>query len=142
MILASENCQSAQVLVWLTGWKILRVKIQMRPFRGHCRDEDMYGCRPRSWCQEGPGLQKQQSDSGLSWGRRGAAKKPGRSQEAGPPQTISIWPLHFTDAKKEAQRRAGTWPRSYCNMMAVPDCTPRTQHPKPVLTGNAVPPLT
>ena len=30
MILASENCQSAQVLVWLTGWKILRVKIQMR----------------------------------------------------------------------------------------------------------------
>lgn len=112
------------------------------PFRGHCRDEDMYGCRPRSWCQEGPGLQKQQSDSGLSWGRRGAAKKPGRSQEAGPPQTISIWPLHFTDAKKEAQRRAGTWPRSYCNMMAVPDCTPRTQHPKPVLTGNAVPPLT
>lgn len=60
------------------------------PFRGHCRDEDTAGCRPRSWCQEGPGPQKQQSDSGLSWGKRGAAKKPGRSQEAGPPQTISI----------------------------------------------------
>lgn len=67
------------------------------PFRGHCRDEDTAGCRPRSWCQEGLGLQKQQNDVGTLLGKKRGSKKAtgGQKRQGSPPDHFNLTsPLH------------------------------------------------